>query len=263
VTYRRDLELARKLADIADRITTAFAGTVGAMQVERKADDSPVTEVDRAVENALRNALRAARPDDEVLGEEGGGPVAGIGATRRWIIDPIDGTQGYLSGGSDWVTYIALEVEGQLEVSVISSPPGRRRWEAARGKGAWCNGRRLRVSNTERLPGAAWSTYLGDDGTRDLAPIRRMRAASADMRHPHSYPSVAAGTVDIAFDLFGGEWDFAAPRLLVEEAGGRMTDLSGRDRIDTGSMLATNGHLHLQALEVIEPGGGRGAAARA
>ena len=231
------------------------------MQVERKADDSPVTEVDRAVESALRNALRAARPDDEVLGEEGGGPVAGIGATRRWIIDPIDGTQSYLSGGSDWVTYIALEVEGQLEVSVISSPPERRRWEAVRGRGAWCNSRRLRVSSTERLSGAAWSTYLGDDGTRDLDPIRRMRAASADMRQPHSYPGVAAGTVDIAFDLFGGEWDFAAPKLLIEEAGGRMTDLAGRDRIDTGSMLATNGHLHLQVLEVIEQGGGRWAAA--
>jgi histidinol-phosphatase len=251
VTFGRDLQLARELADIADRITTAYERKAGTLHIERKADDSPVTEVDRAVESALRRALRVARPDDAFLGEEGGGPTAGAGAERRWIIDPIDGTQSYVSGGSDWLTYIALEVNQRLEVAVISSAPRRRRWEATRGAGAWCNGRRLLTSDTNRLTGAAWSTYLGDDGTLDLDPIRRMRGASPDMRQPHSYTDVADGSIDLAFDLFGGEWDFAAPKLLVEEAGGRMTDLAGRDRIDTGEMLATNGHLHSAALGLI------------
>jgi histidinol-phosphatase len=251
VTDARDLHLARELADIADRITTGCLRKVGSLNVERKADDSPVTEVDRAVESAVRTALRVARPDDAVLGEEGGGPPAGAGAARRWIVDPIDGTQSYLSGGSDWLTYIALEVEGRVEVSVISAPPRRRRWEAMRGRGAWCDGRRVLASSTNRLEGAAWSTYLGDDGTADLDPVRRMRAVSPNMRQPHSYTDVADGSADLAFDLFGGEWDFAAPKLLVEEAGGRMTDLAGGDRIDTGEMLATNGHLHAAALKLI------------
>ena len=222
-----------------------------AVAVEWKADGSPVSEVDRAAERALREAVRRSRPDDAFLGEEGGGPTATAAAGRRWIVDPIDGTQSYVSGGSDWLTYIALEVDGQLEVSVISSPPRRCRWEATRGNGAWCNGTRIRVSSTSDLATAAWSTYLGDDRTRDLDPIRRMQATSPDMRQPHTYTDVADGSLDLAFDLHGGEWDFAAPKLLVEEAGGRMTDLAGGDRIDTGSMLATNGRLHAQALEIL------------
>ena len=113
---------------------------------------------------------------------------------------------------------------------------------------------RIRVSSAGDLATAAWSTYLGDDGTRDLDPIRRMQATSPDMRQPHTYTDVADGSLDLAFDLYGGEWDFAAPKLLVEEAGGRMTDLAGGDRIDTGSMLATNGRLHAQALQILGSG---------
>jgi histidinol-phosphatase len=253
VAVEHDLQLARELADIADRITTAFDGRPGTVRVERKDDGSPVTEVDRAAERALRDAVSRSRPGDAFLGEEGGGPAATAGAARRWIIDPIDGTQSYLSGGADWLTYIALEVDGRIDVAVISSPPRRRRWEATRGTGAWCNGDRIRVSSTSDLGAAAWSTYLGDEGDRDLEPIRQMRAATPDMRQPHTYTDVADGSLDVAFDLFGGEWDFAAPKLIVEEAGGRMTDLFGGDRIDTGSMLATNGRLHPPALELLRP----------
>jgi histidinol-phosphatase len=250
----QDLQLARRLADIADRITMASDPGAMAVAVEWKSDGSPVSEVDRAAERALREAVHQFRPDDVFLGEEGGGPTAAATAGRRWIVDPIDGTQSYVSGGSDWLTYIALEIDGRLEVSVISSPPRRCRWEATRGNGAWCNGTRIRVSSAGDLATAAWSTYLGDDGTRDLDPIRRMQATSPDMRQPHTYTDVADGSLDLAFDLYGGEWDFAAPKLLVEEAGGRMTDLAGGDRIDTGSMLATNGRLHAQALGILGSG---------
>jgi histidinol-phosphatase len=250
-----DLALAHELATIADTITTYWARRLDTLSVESKSDRSPVTEADRAAEHALREAVALARPADTFLGEEGGGPTASAGAHRRWIVDPIDGTANFLAGGRDWVTNIALEVDGRLQVALISSPRRKLRWEAVRTRGARCNGRPLRVSARDDLSEAVWSTYLGDDGTRDLAPIRQMRGAAPHMHQPHSYTGVADGQLEFAFDLYGGEWDFAAPKLVVEEAGGRVTDLAGTERIDAGSVLATNGRLHQQALDVIAAAG--------
>lgn len=247
-----DLRLAHSLATIADDITMSWLTRVDGLKVSMKSDLSPVTEADRAAEAAMRAAVGEARPFDEFLGEEAGGPVASDRVKRRWIVDPIDGTADYVSGGRDWVTNIALEIDGEIQVAVISSPGRRARWDAVRTRGARQNGEPIRVSHADEITEARWTTYLGDDGLRDLPPIRAMVQVAPCMRQPHSYHAVAGGSVDIAFDLFGGEWDFAAPKLLIEEAGGMATDLAGRTRIDTGTMLATNGRLHSRALAAIQ-----------
>ena len=205
-----------------------WAGRLHALAVESKSDLSPVTQADRSAEQALRDAVEAARPGDGFLGEEGGGPTAAAGVARRWIVDPIDGTADFVAGGGNWVTNIALEVDGHVRVALISSPMRKLRWDAVSSGGARCNNAPIWVSNADELHSACWSTYLGDDGMRDLAPIREMRRVAPRMRQPHSYTAVAEGRVDVTFDLFGGEWDFAAPKLIVEEAGGRVTDLQGR-----------------------------------
>jgi len=247
-----DLRFAHSLAAIADEITMSWLRRLDGLKVTAKSDLSPVTEADRATEAAMRAAVGEARPFDEFLGEEGGGPVASDRVRRRWIVDPIDGTADYVAGGRNWVTNIALEIDGEIQVAVISSPVRGIRWDAVHTQGARQNGEPIRVSAVDDVAEARWTTYLGDDGLRDSPSIRNMLEIAPRMQQPHSYPAVADGTVEITFDLFGGEWDFAAAKLLVEEAGGVATDLGGRARIDTGTMLATNGKLHSQALAAIQ-----------
>jgi histidinol-phosphatase len=228
-----------------------WARRLDGLKVTTKSDLSPVTEADRATEAAMRTAVRQARPFDGFLGEEGGGPVSADRVGRRWIVDPIDGMADYVAGGRSWVTNIALEVDGEIEVAIISSSARGVRWEAVRERGARRNDESIRVSEVGKITECRWTTYLGDDGLRDSAPVRALLEIAPRMQQPHSYPAVADGRVDITFDLSGGEWDFAAATLLVEEAGGQATDLEGRARIDTGTMLATNGRLYPSALAAL------------
>src|SRR5882724_6951031 len=137
-----DLRLALSLADAADAITMrSFQSTFA---VRTKADRTPVTEVDEAVERAVRAVLERERPDDGIVGEEFG---ARGGAARRWIIDPIDGTKNFIRGVPVFGTLIALEGEA----GVVSAPALHRRWWAARGQGAFCNGNAIRVSAVASL----------------------------------------------------------------------------------------------------------------
>ncbi|MGH2896669.1 MAG: inositol monophosphatase family protein, partial [Solirubrobacteraceae bacterium] len=137
-----DLALARELADAADAITMARFRAED-LVVETKPDLTPVSEADRAVEQALREHLAARRPQDTVFGEEYGGGEPGTGPRpphpprRRWIVDPIDGTKGYVRGMQVWATLLALEEEGEMVAGVVSAPSMGRRWWAARGAGAF------------------------------------------------------------------------------------------------------------------------------
>ena len=140
-----DLRLALTLADAADAITMrSFRST---FTVRTKADRTPVTEVDEAVERALREMLERERPDDGIVGEEFG---ARGNAERRWIIDPLDGTKNFIRGVPVFGTLIALDGRA----GVVSAPALHRRWWAARGEGAFCNGARIRVSSVNTLSDA-------------------------------------------------------------------------------------------------------------
>ena len=248
-----DLALALELADLADALTMARFGAED-LVVETKPDLTPVTEADRAVELALRERLASARPHDAVLGEEYGA-VQGAGP-RRWIIDPIDGTKSYVRGIPTWSTLIALSLEDDVTVGVVSMPALGRRWWAARGAGAFVNGRRIHVSGIDSLADAhlTWSGIEDWDAVGRLDEIIALGRACWRTRgvgDAWQYMLVAEGTAEIAVDPEVSLWDLAAVKIVVEEAGGRFTDLRGEVTAGGGSGLATNGLVHDAALALV------------
>lgn len=224
--------------------------------VETKPDLTPVTEADRAVETMIRHELASARPDDAVLGEEQG--ETRVGASRRWIVDPIDGTKGYARGMPVWATLIALEVDGELALGVVSAPALGTRWWARRRGGAWRNGELVRVSQVARVEDAqlAYSsvTAFEDDGRGDgFLSLARRCWRTRGLGDFWSHVLVADGSVDISVEVGGLHlWDVAPLLPIVEEAGGRLTDLTGARRADGGNVLATNGILHDEALRLLQ-----------
>jgi histidinol-phosphatase len=246
-----DLALALHLADLADEITLRHFRSER-LQTWTKPDLTPVTEADRAVEQVLREHLAGERPDDGVLGEEFG---AQGGGAARWIIDPIDGTKNYLRGVPVYATLIALERDGEQAVGVCSAPAMGRRWWAARGGGAFADGRRLRVSRVAELGDAflcygSLSGWERGRGERFLDLLRRCwRTRGFGDFWIHLL--VAEGAADLAVEPEVSLWDLAAVKVIVEEAGGRFTDLAGVARADGGSAVCSNGLLHDQVLAAL------------
>src|SRR4051794_31603661 len=225
--------------------------------VDTKPDLTPVSDADRAVETALRQRLATDRPGDAVIGEEYG--VTGA-ADREWIVDPIDGTKNFVRGMPVWATLLALRVDDAVAVGVVSAPALGRRWWAARGSGAWTSyggrERHLTVSKVRSLDDAFLS-YASLSGWRELqgslldltSRVWRTRAFGDFWSHM----LVAEGAVDISCEPEVTLWDLAALQPIVEEAGGRFTDLSGVDGADGGSVVCTNGRLHDDVLAALAP----------
>lgn len=254
-----DLALALELADLADGLTQP-AFRQADLVVQTKPDRTWVTDADRAVESAVRDLLAARRPGDSVVGEEYG--EAGKGP-RRWIIDPIDGTSNFVRRVPVWATLLALEVNGSLTVGVASAPALGRRWWAGRGLGAWAAtaggpAAAIHVSEITDLADAhlssggieGWEDHGGPGRLLDLAARCWRDRAFGDF---WSHVLVAEGACDIGVDAVVSLWDLAALQVIVEEAGGRFTDLAGVARAGGGSALSTNGHLHEKALAVLVP----------
>ena len=238
-----DLELAHSLADAADAISLAHFRT--GLAVERKPDLSPVTEADRGVEAELRRLLAEERPDDAVLGEEEG--AAGE-SSRCWILDPIDGTRNYTRGIPVWATLVALAVDRTVELGVVSAPALGRRWWAERGSGAFANGSPIHVSSIDRIEEAVLSFPLD----RPLPEIASRGWHVRGFGDFWAHMLVAEGAVDAAVDAVGiGAWDLAAVQVIVEEAGGRLSDFAGEARFDSGTGLSSNGLLHAELLAAI------------
>jgi histidinol-phosphatase len=238
-----DLELALRLADAADAISlTRFRS---GLAFETKPDLTPVTDADRAVEVRLRELLAEARPDDAFLGEEHG--VTGEGS-RRWIVDPIDGTRNYARGIPVWATLVALEEEGAVRLGVASAPALGRRWWAERDEGAFADGSRIAVSAIARVEDAVLSFGHGA-----AAPELARRAWHArGFGDFWAHVLVAEGAVDGAIDAIGvDEWDLAAVQVIVEEAGGRFSDFAGESRIDSRTAISSNGLLHDELLGAV------------
>ncbi len=243
-----DLLLALELADAADEISLGRF-RASDLEVETKPDLTPVTEADRGVEETVRTRLRADRPKDGILGEEFGASGAG---TRRWIVDPIDGTRNFSRGIPVWATLIALEEDGEIVLGVVSAPALHRRWHAERGGGAWVNDDRIRVSAIRRI----------EDAVLSFALEQPIPALAGYAWHARGYGDfwahmlVAEGAVDGAVDAVGVKvWDLAAIQPIVEEAGGRFSDASGAARIDGGTAISSNGHLHEELLRAVQSPG--------
>jgi histidinol-phosphatase len=238
-----DLDLALHLADAADAISLPRFRTE--LAIETKPDLTPVTEVDRAVEREIRRQLEAERPDDAILGEEGGAQGSG---SRRWIVDPVDGTRNYARGIPVWATLIALEVGGEVRVGVVSAPALHARWWAERGTGAFANGDPVHVSAIGRVEEAVLSFSI----ETKVPPLARDAWHARGLGDFWAHMLVAEGAVDGAVDSDGlSEWDLAAVQVIVEEAGGRFSNAAGESRIDSGTAITSNGLLHDELLTAI------------
>jgi histidinol-phosphatase len=238
-----DLELALALADAADAISLAHFKT--GLVVEEKPDFTPVTEADRAVETELRRLLAELRPEDAVLGEEFG--TTG-NASRRWILDPIDGTRNYARGIPVWATLVALEEAGMVQLGAVSAPVLGRRWWAERGLGAFADGEPMYVSAVERVEDAVVSFALDRQLPELVTRAWHVRGLGDFWAHM----LVAEGAVDGAVDAVGvGAWDLAAVQVIVEEAGGRFSDFTGQPRFDAGTGISSNGLLHEALLDAV------------
>lgn len=252
--YDDDLRFAHVLADAADDITTRRFRALD-LHVEQKPDLTPVSDADRATEEALRNLLRRARPRDAVLGEEEGRTGSG---PRCWVIDPIDATKNYVRGVPVWATLIGLMDGDKVVVGVASAPALGKRWWATVGGGAWtgrslAKATRIQASGVTSLADASlsysgiggWAKAGRLDGFMSLAESVWRTRAFGDF---WSHMLVAEGAVDISAEPEVSLWDLAALQVIVEEAGGRFTSLAGDPTPDGGNVVCSNGHLHDGAL---------------
>ena len=256
VELRSWVDLAIAACDEAD--TLAVAGFRRDLEVTRKPDRTFVTATDTAIERAIRTRIADAHPDHGLIGEEYG-TEAGQ-ASVRWYIDPIDGTHNFIRGIPLFGTLLAVERDGELQAAVISAPALRERWWAWRGGGAWASGavgasgiRRIRTSGVTAI-GDAQVLY---GSGRDVASSGRAPGFHALLDAVWrergfgdfwGYALVAEGAAEAMLEVDLRPWDAAAPTLLIEEAGGRVTDFEGRRTVDSGTFLATNGPLHDEIL---------------
>jgi histidinol-phosphatase len=247
-----DLRLARRAASAGAAVGLRHFAALADLPRELKSDGSIVTAADRAVEVAIREVITAQRPDDAILGEEGG--LTGSGG-RRWIIDPIDGTALFVDGDDRWLVLIALEQDGEIVAAVAAVPAQAMTWWATRGGGAFeaLDGgpaRRLAVT-TDRSDDLAASRVAWTETDPAVAvPL----AAVVDGVPWDIHPAllVARGDLDLGLQTAGKVWDFAATSLIVREAGGVYRGIEGRTRVAEGpAVYARDEALASAALSVL------------
>ncbi len=249
-----DLEFALSLADDADALTLGRFEQAD-FTLGWKDDRSEVTEADRDAESLLAARVLAERPEHGFLGEEHGlqGDTDG---PWRWVVDPIDGTSGFVRGIPVWATLIALtHADEGVVVSVVSAPALPRRWWAARGVGAFADGERCQVSDVDEIADAQVSVTFSS-GWQDLGLTGELVAIAHEARRARGFGDfwqhclVAEGALDLAIDAVGvAPYDLAAVRLIVEEAGGTFTDRLGARTHEHPSAISSNGILHERVIE--------------
>ncbi len=246
-----ELEFACELADLASSISLpAFVD--GRFLVVTKPDGSPVTDIDRAVEDAVRQHITRRYPDHMVIGEEAG---AAGDSEWCWYVDPIDGTTRYVSGDPKWMTLIALGYHDEIVVGFVDRPATGQRWWASRGRGAFYDGQPISVSDTACLADAVicddWREHIAA-GDREH-PLTRVAARCGHVRshQGHASLAVACGQADVAISTGGYPWDYAPLKVIVEEAGGKHTDFDGGPRIDTRQVVISNGQIHDAVLQAL------------
>ncbi|KIP97857.1 MULTISPECIES: inositol-phosphate phosphatase [Pseudomonas] len=259
------LNIALRAARSAGEMIFRSIERLDVISVDEKDAKDYVTEIDRSAELMIVQALRKAYPTHSFLGEEGGLlEGSGDGADYQWIIDPLDGTTNFIRGVPHFAVSVACKYRGRLEHAVIIDPVRQEEFTASRGRGAALNGRRLRVSNRKSLDGALLGTgfpfrdsqldnlenYLGmfRSLVGQTAGVRRAGAASLDLAY------VAAGRFDAFWEFGLSEWDMAAGALLIQEAGGLVSDFSGgHEFLEKGQIVAGNTKCFKAVLTAIQP----------
>ncbi len=254
------LTIAVKAARRAGSIITRASQDVGALTVRSKTYNDFVSEVDHAAERSIIETLQDAYPDHGFLGEESGADR--IDAENVWIIDPLDGTTNFLHGFPQYSVSIALMQQGVLTQAVVYDPNRNDLFTATRGRGAYLNDKRIRVSNRSKLQESIIGTgfpfrdfahldaYLGmfKDMIKKTSGLRRPGSAALDLAY------VAAGWYDGFWEINLSKWDIAAGALLVQEAGGIVGDFEGNEQwIESGNIVAGNAKVFAQMLQVLTP----------
>ncbi|MBP1774895.1 MAG: Inositol-monophosphatase [candidate division NC10 bacterium] len=253
--FSAETRAAINAARAAGELLLARAGR--AHDIRLKSAKDPVTEVDVAAERCIRQTLGRQFPEIGFVGEEGGTIE---GPNGRWIVDPLDGTIAFVTDLPFFSVLIALEREGLLRSGVIYVPRLRELFVAERGRGAWLNGRRLHVSARTRLVECVVALWHDDSVWSNRGLRERIAALALRVRNVrifgagYALANVAAGRLDAYWEQSAKPWDVAAGALLVEEAGGRVTDGRGRS-LDLGqpTILASNGHIHRRMVAALEP----------
>ncbi len=254
-----NLNLMIKAARKAGRSLVKDFREVENLQVSMKGAGDFVSRADIAAEKIIREELLEARPNYGWLAEEGGA-IAGSDPTRRWIVDPLDGTTNFLHGLPHWSVSIALEHKGEIVAAVVYDPPKDELFFAEKGQGAWMNQTRLRVSGRSRMIEALFATGLPFGGRSDLpetlkdlarllpacSGVRRWGTASLDLAY------VAGGRYDGFWERRLHAWDIAAGILLIREAGGLVEPMAqGGDILEDGALICANEAIFDQFSKVV------------
>jgi len=263
------LNIALRAARNAGEFIARATEHIDLIDVEEKGLNDFVTEVDRSAERLILETLRDKYPDHTYTAEESGTSVgkdkdSGENSEYEWIIDPLDGTTNFIHGFPHYAVSIAVRYQGKLEHAVILDPVRNEEFTASRGRGAQMNGKRLRVSSRKSLTGALIGTgfpfrqdqaaymdnYLNmfQSVAAKTAGIRRPGAASLDLAY------VAAGRIDGFWEMGLQEWDMAAGVLLIQEAGGMVSDITGNNKhLKTGNIVGGNPKVFKALLQTIRP----------
>src|SRR5216683_1560411 len=259
MSYRAEYgALLEAIAREADAIAMKYF-RADEMRVERKGDGTAVTQADRAVEEMARAKVAASGLALGVLGEEMSGDQDRVtsSAKPRLIIDPIDGTEEFTRGIPTFGTLLAVERDSEIVAGMASAPGLGSRWWAYRGEGAYRNGKRIHVSNIARLSEAMVFT-TGTGPSKDKLAQEKIRRLPDSARSGRAlggfwqHMLVAEGATEAALDWTSKPWDLAPLGLIVEEAGGRSTNVRGERTIYTGTLLSTNGKIHDEVLRLLQ-----------
>jgi histidinol-phosphatase len=255
-----DLQLAQRAVLTGATVALPHFAALAELPRELKSDGSVVTEADRDVETAIRAVLGAARPHDAVIGEEQG-QSAGPDGSRRWIVDPIDGTALFVAGDARWLILIALEEDGEIVLGVAAHPALGSVWWATRGGGAFegriIGGRVVAAtsisvtdSGVDELAESRFSAVPADWAPELIAPVKAVTPQLPWVVHPALM--VARGDLDVALQTGGQIWDFAPTSLIVTEAGGSFSGVDGNPKPGPGaSIYARSDALRQSMLDVV------------
>lgn len=252
------MEVAKSIAWSAGQVTLKHFQKES-LTFEQKADRSPVTIADRECETYLREEIKRGFPDDGIVGEEFGETEGSSG--YRWILDPIDGTKSFITGVPLFGTMVAVEKDGQALIGAVYIPGLDEGVFASVGHGCWHQKgshapQRASVSNCSQLENATVVTSEVETfAERDSAAVYERLADTAYFARTwgdcYGYMLVATGRVDLMIDPILNIWDAAAVQPIINEAGGKFSDWDGRERIDSGDAVGSNGHIHADVLNLI------------
>jgi histidinol-phosphatase len=251
-------DIALSLCDEADRM--ALAGFRRDVKVSTKPDRTLVTEIDQSIERMIRSRLNVECRGCGIVGEEEGTESAG--ASVCWYVDPIDATHNFVRGVPIFATLLAVAVDGELQLAAVTAPALRERWVAWRGGGAWRGSERMTVSKVATIADSQvlYGSRRDDVASGEMPGYDEVMDAAWRTRgfgDFWGYMLVAEGAAEAMLETGAHTWDWAAPLVIVEEAGGRFTTATGERAIDGASAVATNGVIHDEMLRRLASEGRR------